>query len=340
MNIPKLFCIVALLLFGVIGLSALFKKGSSPTEEVVVVNSAPVEIELEKELRSISENDNNKNNNTQVVQTTPAEQTLPNRKDTNLPTANRIDELFRKVEPKLPFVETISYKSRTPWLEGRPAWISDYASHYKTSRHFIARSLNGKPDYFKQDVAIGDRFNVFRLDKDISFYLVIDLSRSKMWFYYYDRGADERGLLKTYDVGLGRVDGSQPSGLLTPLGKYALGEKIGIYKPGKMGLFNGEKTEMIRVFGTRWIPFDKEIACCTAPAKGLGIHGVPWIQNSNGDLVEERLCIGKYESDGCIRLVKDDVEELFSIIITKPTYVELVKDFYDAKLPGKEKNPS
>jgi len=32
------------------------------------------------------------------------------------------------------------------------------------------------------------------------------------------------------------------------------------------------------------------------------------------------------------------MEELFSIVVSRPTVVEIVQDFYDAKLPGKEKN--
>ena len=57
-----------------------------------------------------------------------------------------------------------------------------------------------------------------------------------------------------------------------------------------------------------------------------------------GILVEDRAKLGKYDSDGCIRLSSEDIEELFAIILTKPTIVELVKDLRDAKLPGVEKN--
>lgn len=257
----------------------------------------------------------------------------------DLPDANRIEQLFALDSSRLPLVETLSYTSRVPWLEGRPAWIADYATQYETSRHFIARSLNRKPDYFTQKISAGDRFNVFRRDKKIQFHLLIDVTRCKMWFYCIDEGANERILLKTYRVGLGRQDGKKASGSLTPLGKYGLGEKIAIYKPGAMGIFQEQKTEMIRVFGTRWIPFSKEIEGCTEPAKALGIHGSPWVLDPvSGNLVEDTSKIGKYDSDGCIRLAQDDMEEIFSIIITKPTTVELVKDFRDAKLPGVERN--
>ena len=88
---------------------------------------------------------------------------------------------------------------------------------------------------------------------------------------------------------------------------------------------------MIKVFGTRWIPFEKEIESCTAPAAGIGLHGVPWVPNSQGELVEDSSSLGKYESDGCVRLATQDIEEIFAIIITRPTTIELVKDFYESK---------
>lgn len=251
---------------------------------------------------------------------------------------DQIPRLFALDASKLPIVETVSYTSRVPWLKGRPAWIADYATHYATSRHFIARSLNRKPDYFTQKISPGDRFNVLRKDKNLQFHLLIDLSRCRMWFYYIDLDANERMLLKTYRVGLGRSDAKTPSGMLTPVGKYQLGSKIAIYKPATMGFFQDRKIEMIRVFGTRWIPFEKELEGCTEEARGFGLHGAPWVFDSTtGQFIEDRSRIGKYDSDGCIRLFSEDIEELFSIVITRPTTIELVKEFHEAKLPGVEK---
>ncbi len=236
--------------------------------------------------------------------------------------------------PKLPIVETIAYKSRVPWQKGRSAWLSDYARYYHTSRHFIARSLRGKPNYTDQEVAEGNRFNVYRLDKEIRFHLLVDLTRCRMWLYYDDLAARERVLLKSYPVGIGRQDETKPSGYLTPCGVYTLGSKVAIYKPKAMGMHKGQSVEMVRLFGTRWIPFDKELAECTAPAKGFGIHGVPWIETSKGELVEDIESLGCYQSDGCIRLAREDIEEIFAIIITKPAVIEVVKDFYSAAQPS------
>jgi len=255
----------------------------------------------------------------------------------HVPEIDRIDLLFTTGIKKLPIVETVKYTSRVPWIKGRPAWIADYATYYATSRHFIARSLNGCHDYFSQKVTPQSYFNVFRKDKNFNFYLLIDLSRCRMWFYYIDLDSNERVLLKTYRVGVGRLDSNAPSGCLTPTGKYLLGHKIAIYKPGITGFFQDRKMEMIRIFGTRWLPFERELGDCVAPAKGFGLHGAPWIDDSKtGTLVENRDCICKYDSDGCVRLALEDIEEVFAIVVTKPTIIDIVKDYTQAKLPGKE----
>ena len=267
---------------------------------------------------------------------TPVISTGTSQKD-DFPQIDRIYQLFTTGPTKLPIVETITYSSSVPWLKGRPAWVADYASYYGTSRHFIARSLNGKPDYFTQKVTKDSRFNVFRKDKKISFHLLVDISRCKMGFYYIDHDTNERVLLKTYTVGLGRLDPNKASGSLTPLGKYSLGNKIAVYKPGDTGFYHGQNLEMMRVFGSRWIPLGEEIEKCTVPAKGYGIQGAPWNEDAaNGRLIENRESIGTYNSDGCIQLADDDLGELFAIVVSKPAVIEIVKDFHEVQLPGVE----
>ncbi|HPE84873.1 MAG: L,D-transpeptidase [Chlamydiia bacterium] len=242
------------------------------------------------------------------------------------PRVDRIHELFTLGINKLPIVETVTYTPRVSWLEGRAAWIADYASYFKTSRHFIARSLNGKPDYYTQKISHGDRFNVFNKNKNFEFYLLVDLEACNLHFYYTDLDTNEKTLLKSYKVGLGRPEATSPSGYLTPTGKYRLGEKVGIYKKGVTGTFQESEAEMIQIFGTRWIPFGEEIEGCTMGAKGYGLHGNPWLPNpETGELEECRDTIGQFDSDGCIRLNQEDIEELFSIVISKPTTIEIVK---------------
>lgn len=297
----KYFIIVTVIIFGAIGVMGWMKKEPKPIKEEPIqeialgTSAAPIPI--------------------------PAPSAIAE----EFPEVDRIDQLFALDSSELPFVETVSFTSRVPWLKDRPAWIADYASHFQTSRHFIARSLNKKLDYLNQKVHPGDRFNVFKKDRNIKFHLIADLSKCRMWFYCLD--GNEKILLKTYRIGIGKQDSLYASGCLTPLGKYTLGERVAIYKPGVMGYFQDEKTEMIRVFGTRWIPFDKEVEGCTESAKGLGLHGAPWTQGPNGEWIEDKSKIGKYDSDGCIRLAAEDIEEIFAIVLTKPTTVEIVKEF-------------
>lgn len=311
MTLTRAFVLVAFLLFGTIGIAAWQKKHAS-SSKAEAVNATPVAAHPIAPSKKI------------------VDTSLWPRSANDLPYDDRVSELFNLGEPKLPFVETITYSSRVDWLKGRPAWLVDYASHYNTSRHFIARSLNKKPDYITQQVANGDLFNVYRLDIPLSFHLLVDLSRCKLWLYAADSNTHERTLIKRYDVGLGRLDPSKPSGSLTPLGIYRLGSNIATFQSGVQGLYQGSRVEMITVFGTRWIPFEKSIGICTAPPKGYGIHGTPWKHTDKDELVDEGTGIGGYESDGCLRLSQDDVEELFAIIVTKPSYIEIVKDFNDA----------
>jgi hypothetical protein len=351
LSVPKILTIGAVTLFSLIAAVAYFKRPSPQDKRQPVSSEGKLEPLKETPVVSVTKKVEGDPVKREIHSSEPSQTTLattrmqvqmplqpaPQVIKDDFPIIDRVFQLFTTAPSKLPIVETIQYSSSVSWLKGRLAWVADYASHYGTSRHFIARSLNGKPDYFSQKVLEGSKFNVFRKDKQIQFYLLVDVSRLKMGFYYVDLNTNERVLLKTYSVGLGRLDPLKPSGTLTPLGRYSLGDKVAIYKPGMMSYFQDQKTEMIRVLGTRWIPFDQEIERTTAPAKGYGFYGAPWVLDPKaGSLVENRACIGGYDTDGGIRMLSEDLEELFAIVITKPTYVEIVKDFHEAKLPGIE----
>ena len=352
MKIPKILLLGTLALFCVIAGTATCKKMSHKSKQRPVSRessiSAPKRESSEGIARTLpppptQQELNRQNLLTSMSQDRPAG-AVPQKTNAavsvaaaDFPNVDRIIQLFTTGSAKLPIVETVTYQSSVPWLKGRPAWVADYAVYYGTSRHFIARSLNGKPDYFSQKVADGSRFNIFKKDKKLQFWLLVDVSRCKMGFYYLDLDTNERVLLKTYCVGLGRLESQRPSGTLTPLGRYSLGGRVAIYKPGITGFHQDQKTEMIRVFGTRWLPFEEELERVTASAKGYGIQGAPWVEDpKTGQLIESRDVLSKYDSDGCIRLSSEDIEELFSIVITKPTYIEIVRDFHEAHLPGIE----
>lgn len=323
MTFPRIFLATFLVLFGAIGVAAIWKKPKAPEQSqsanAAVVQSAPIEISL----TSLQE----KSKPVEVV--TPVQATAQSKPQ--LPDVDNIELLFQK-NSGLPIVETVRYKSQVPWKRSRSAWLVDYASHYKTHLHFIARSLNGKRDYTPKAAREGDSFNVLSQTENFYFYLLVDISRCKMWFYYVRPEQNERFLLKTYRVGLGRVDTSRASGCLTPTGTYKLGSRVAVFQPKMMGNHKGQRVELIRVFGTRWIPFEKEIKDCSEPAKSYGIHGTPWQAEAGTDrLVDNPTSVGNYESDGCIRLAQNDIEELFAIISTHDTIIEIVSEFEKAK---------
>jgi hypothetical protein len=258
--------------------------------------------------------------------------------DEDLPVdVDRMQQLFQPYPPLLSFVETVSFSSKVDWVAGRPAYLGDYASHYQTSKHFISRSLHGMGHYLSDTVSKGNRFNVFRLDKQIEFHLVLDLSRLKMWLFCYHIDENQKILLKTYKVCAGKLNQQSRSGSLTPLGTFAIGNECAVYEEGIKGNFKNETRELISVYGKRWIPLGKEIANCTGSSKGLGLHGAPWeLSPETGGLVEKIECMGTYSSGGCIRLLTEDIEELYAVIVSKPAYIHIVKDFIEAKVPGKD----
>ncbi len=315
------------MLFALIGVIALVKKGFSskgeggqtPIEREKLISSEEKEAQLKESAERISE------------------LLKPIKDQVASEEVDQVWRLFAFGKEKSPIVETVRYKSRVPWLKGRSAWIADYAAYYATSRHFIARSLNGcsngRPDYETQKVSPGDQFNVFNPGRNVSFYLLVDLSRCKMWFYYCDPETKESELLKTYNVGLGRLDPGSNFASLTPKGQFLLGDKIAIFKPGVKGYFQGEEVEMVRVFGTRWLPFAQEMSGEGGDPRGYGFHGAPWFFDEEAKSYKESSeTVEGYESDGCIRLKQEDIEELYSIVITKPTLVEVVTDYSQAKL--------
>ncbi len=338
------------MLFGAIGIAAIVKKGKTKASNTktetaqIAVQSPPLAAQvIELDIASLQPQNSVKPapvqaeaRATQQVTVQSPQEPIAQINFCDIPDCDRIGLLFQKNSP-LPIVETISYKSKVSWKTGRSAWLVDYAAHYKTHLHFIARSMNGKADYNPRPAAEGQTFNVLASNVNFYFYSVIDISRCKMMLFAVLPDTQERVLLKTYKVGLGRLDSSKASGSLTPVGKYSLGSRIAIYQPKMMGNYRGKRTEMITVFGTRWIPFEKELASCSEPAKGYGIHGTPWHLNGDGKLVDNTESIGKYESDGCIRMRAQDIEEIFSIISTHQSVVEIVNDYSKVVLPGKDK---
>jgi lipoprotein-anchoring transpeptidase ErfK/SrfK len=156
------------------------------------------------------------------------------------------------------------------------------AMDHNVSSEAVQRSNNMK--LTDTNVQLGKTYNIYVGDWQI----VISKSRKKL--YLFDGGK----IFKVYKIGIGKED-------RTPTGVFKTGGKrknpdwyspTGIIPYGEKG----------NVLGTRWIRLIPD-GKTSRPVSGLGIHGT-WAPES----------IGKAESNGCVRLLNEDVEELFAII--------------------------
>lgn len=139
------------------------------------------------------------------------------------------------------------------------------------------------------------------------FRIIIERSTCRLYLM------DKDGLFKLYSVGLGKP------GHETALGSYKIGnkEKDPIWhKPGEGPIPPGDPRNQL---GTRWMPLvpDQE-----GLPTDLGIHGT--IQPET---------VGFYTSNGCARLLNDQVEELYDLVV-RATPVDIVENI-DKNLLGK-----
>lgn len=117
---------------------------------------------------------------------------------------------------------------------------------------------------------------------------------------------DNRGLFKRYAVGLGMA------GHETTLGRYTIGNKQKDptwFKPGSEPIPPGHPDNEL---GTRWMPM--------IPAE----EGLPHDLGIHGTIAPET--IGTFASRGCARMHRDDVEELYDLVV-RGTPVEVVEVF-------------
>lgn len=117
---------------------------------------------------------------------------------------------------------------------------------------------------------------------------------------------DSDGLFKVYQVGLGKP------GQDTTLGRYRIGNKEKDptwHKPGFGPIPPGDPQNEL---GTRWMPLVPEEEGLPTD---LGIHGTI-----------EPETVGKYTSMGCPRLLPDEVEELYDLIV-RSTPVAIVEKY-------------
>ncbi len=130
------------------------------------------------------------------------------------------------------------------------------------------------------------------------FRIVIERSTCRLFLL------DKDGLFKRYRVGLGKP------GHETALGRYVIGNKQKDptwFKPGAGPIPPGDPENEL---GTRWMPL--------VPAE----EGLPSDLGIHGTIAPET--IGGYMSRGCPRMLKEDVEELYDLVV-RSTPVEIVE---------------
>jgi len=114
-----------------------------------------------------------------------------------------------------------------------------------------------------------------------TFKVVIDISGHELKLYAGDE------LIKTYPVATGREGHATPTGTFTIVNK--LENPVWYYEGTAVP--NGDPENIL---GTRWMGFS---------LKSYGIHGTTLPET-----------VGTSASEGCIRMLNQDVEELYSII--------------------------
>ncbi|MFA5043366.1 MAG: L,D-transpeptidase family protein [Kiritimatiellia bacterium] len=167
----------------------------------------------------------------------------------------------------------------------------EYVVQAGDSLERIARKFKTTVDLIKKSNALqrpvlhpGDRLRVFKG----TFTIDVSKSRNDLVVKVNDR------FFKRYRVGTGKFG-------TTPVGTFVIADKIEQppwWRPdGRMVPF-GDKEN---VLGTRWMSI--QATGTTSAVRGYGLHGT-W----------EPETIGHQASAGCIRLVNNEVEELFLLI--------------------------
>lgn len=162
--------------------------------------------------------------------------------------------------------------------------ISGIAKDFGTTVDLIVKSNGIKnPNLIKA----GDQLRVFTG----KFNIVVDKSQNDLVLHMNDR------FFKRYRVGTGKHG-------RTPTGTFIINDKIPKptwYRPdGKEIPYTGDPKGK-NILGTRWMAV--KATGDTPNVRGYGIHGT-WDDDS----------IGKWESQGCIRLHNADVEEIFTLV--------------------------
>ena len=202
----------------------------------------------------------------------------------------KVAELVSEINTQFLFSDMICPEKITYIVEKNDSLVK-IANQFKTTITLIQKS--NQLDSTNSMIYPGQAFRIFKADWNIKviknlFLLIL---------------SDKDRLVKIYKVGTGRQD-------RTPVGTFNLDLKEfepDWWQPGKLVKFGDPGN----VLGTRWMSLSP-IENTNPSLRGYGIHGT-WEPES----------IGHAASKGCIRMVNDQVEELYDIVPVG-TRVEIV----------------
>jgi lipoprotein-anchoring transpeptidase ErfK/SrfK len=164
---------------------------------------------------------------------------------------------------------------KSTWYSVEPGdTLAGIARRFHTTVDLLAEGNNIVNPQLLQ---VGDRLKVIT----DSFRIVIDRSDNTLSLFCHDK------LIKKYSVGTGEYG-------KTPLGEFTVASKD--IDPMWRGIPFGDERNIL---GTRWM----RITDPEGALSGYGIHGT-WQPET----------IGKHSSQGCVRMLNEDVEELFKIV--------------------------
>ncbi len=193
--------------------------------------------------------------------------------------AGRISPAAVMGEPGGIFVRALLSRTVTPGTEEYEVRAGDslqaVARRYGTTVELLRRMNAKEPG--RDSLRVGERLKVSRM----RFSILIDKSENTLLLLADGRPA------KLYRVGTGKK-GSTPAGDFRITLKQ---EKPEWFRPGGGVIPYGDPENLL---GTRWMAID---------SPGYGIHGT-WEPDS----------VGKQSSAGCVRMVNDDVEELYGLV--------------------------
>ena len=207
----------------------------------------------------------------------------------NSSTWNEVADGLGRVNVALIFSPTETPESKVYSIAAGDS-ITSIGNALNTTQSLLIRA-NNLADPTKLNV--GQRLKYTPKD----FRIVIERSTCRLFLL------DNNGIFKRYRTGLGRA------GQETTLGMYKIGNKQinpTWFKPGFGPI---PPLDPQNELGTRWMPLVPENEGLPTD---LGIHGT---------IAPET--IGQYASSGCPRLYKEDVEELYDLVV-RATPVEIV----------------